>query len=385
MQLSYWEPNSGLPWENVSFQRTMINVLDNADLTAVSADGTNFISFSHSGVTVSFIGPGFAQAPGEAPTGGIYNILLDGPNPSNEFIELFGNTPFQFPDQPIFQIEALFAAIAGGQSAADKLQAVKALITAEVDITGTSHHDLIDGFSGRDLILANDGNDTVYGCDGNDSIDGGGGNDVLHGNNGKDLVIGGQGADILYGNLGPDRLEGKFGKDTLFGNEGRDKLFGGDGADILNGNQGADILGGGFGADTLRGGDGSDTLRGGFGNDTLFGGRGKDLLDVEWGVDILTGGPGADIFQFRPWSGSTNDPTFLSGVIKDFQLGQDRLVFFPKAGDNMNVAVLSAPGQSTQILATSVDNGEEISVTLEGLELTEAELQGSIFQTLQML
>jgi serralysin len=120
--------------------------------------------------------------------------------------------------------------------------------------------------------------------------------------------------DTLIGNLGKDVTYGTIGNDKLSGNDNANKIYGSLGNDTLDGNKGDDILEGGPGNDRLYGDEGKDKLSGGSGDDILTGGRGSD---------VLVGGDGYDQFVFKGGDSSSSD----YDVIKDFQVGTDKLVF----------------------------------------------------------
>ncbi|MBW4626666.1 MAG: hypothetical protein KME49_14495 [Brasilonema octagenarum HA4186-MV1] len=120
--------------------------------------------------------------------------------------------------------------------------------------------------------------------------------------------------DTLIGNLGKDVTYGTIGDDKLSGSDGASKIYGSLGNDTLDGNKGDDILEGGPGNDRLYGDAGNDKLSGGSGDDILTGGRGSD---------VLVGGDGYDQFVFKGGDNSSSD----YDIIKDFQVGTDKLVF----------------------------------------------------------
>jgi Ca2+-binding RTX toxin-like protein len=83
--------------------------------------------------------------------------------------------------------------------------------------------------------------------------------------------------ETIDGNDGDNTLSGRGGADELSSDLGNDTLIGGGGDDLLNG---------GFGDDVLIGGDGGDTLYGGDGNDAFTGGGGADLFDFIFGNGV---------------------------------------------------------------------------------------------------
>ncbi|MAW08301.1 MAG: alkaline metalloproteinase [Halobacteriovoraceae bacterium] len=100
---------------------------------------------------------------------------------------------------------------------------------------------------------------------------------------------------------------------------GNDTVIGNDADNLLWGDNGRDRLYGGGGTDSLFGGSGRDRLFGGAMDDRLRGQKGKDYLDSGEGDDVMIGGGGADEFFY----GFGHD----QDTIRDFTLGQDRLVF----------------------------------------------------------
>ncbi|KAB8333291.1 calcium-binding protein [Scytonema tolypothrichoides VB-61278] len=127
--------------------------------------------------------------------------------------------------------------------------------------------------------------------------------------------------DTLIDNLGKDVIYGTIEDDKLRGSNSANKIYGSLGDDSLDGNKGDDILEGGPGNDRLYGDEGDDKLSGGSGDDILIGGRGSD---------VLVGGDGYDQFVFKGSDSSKND----YDVIKDFQVGTDKLVF--QNGNNLS-------------------------------------------------
>lgn len=136
---------------------------------------------------------------------------------------------------------------------------------------------------------------------------------------GNDTVIGNETNNVIWGDNGRDQLFGQDGDDTLYGGAQADKLYGDEGADLLKGAGGRDLLIGGAGTDLLIGGGGQDRLYGGALDDRLLGQNGDDYLDSGEGNDVMFGGAGADMFFY----GFGHD----QDIIRDFSLGEDKLVF----------------------------------------------------------
>lgn len=113
--------------------------------------------------------------------------------------------------------------------------------------TGNSLDNKIEGTSGDNILKGESGNDKIYGKDGNDIIIGDSSiltNEDLQGlknsnqeinivyfeseNDGNDYLNGGAGNDLLVGGGGNDILVGGNDKDTLYGGSGNDLLIAGD-------------------------------------------------------------------------------------------------------------------------------------------------------------
>lgn len=174
--------------------------------------------------------------------------------------------------------------------------------------------------SGNDSVEGGVQSDFCYGGPGNDSLVGYAGDDMLFGGSGQDFLSGGLGTDLLDGGDDDDQLSGGEDNDTLTGGAGNDSLVGDAGDDELFGGLGQDFLAGGVGRDILDGGADDDELSGGDGRDTLVGGAGADRLNGGLGKDLLRGGSGADDFVW-------DSPDQGGDKVRDFQSGQDRLLF----------------------------------------------------------
>ena len=181
------------------------------------------------------------------------------------------------------------------------------------EIEGSNASELLIGNGDRNILYGYQGNDTLIGAYDDDWLNGGANEDELLGNQGNDTLIGGAGNDILKGAIGDDWLNGGMGADYLFGHLGNDTLQGGMDTDILHG---------GSGDDFISANEGNDFLSGGDGNDILIGGGGRD---------ILKGGAGNDVFVIQDVAEGEHD------VIKDFELGVDRLNLSQFSHEDINV------------------------------------------------
>ncbi|SMO93958.1 Calx-beta domain-containing protein [Paracoccus laeviglucosivorans] len=201
--------------------------------------------------------------------------------------------------------------------------------TGNINGTGNSLANILQGNAGRNVLTGGYGNDTYILGAGDTAVERvTAGYDTVQSNVSQVLganiealqLLGiananGTGnalANRLIGNSGNNVLDGMAGNDVLLGGLGNDALRGGDGADILQGGAGADLLSGGNGADNLQGGAGRDNLQGGMGSDTLVGGT---------EADVLTGGADRDVFVFNMAAESRLG--LGRDRIADFQVGVD--------------------------------------------------------------
>ena len=165
--------------------------------------------------------------------------------------------------------------------------------------------------------------------------------------------------DILAGDERANRLSGGAGNDTLYGGPGggdsnKDTMFGGTGNDNLFGGKGDDKLYGDSGNDTLKGGPDDDALKGGSGTDTLDGGDDDDILDGDSGDDILTGGDGEDIFRFSEGDGDDDITDFSTSRSDGDRID---LTDFEDV-DSMNDLDIKQRGDDTRIDLDEHDGGE---------------------------
>lgn len=236
-----------------------------------------------------------------------------------------------------------------------------------------------DNISGHNIrfLYGDDGNDTLYA---GGWVYGGAGNDVIrsdtyaYGGLGDDTVVAVKSA---YGDSGNDHVTSL---DSAFGDDGDDFVSGDLYAEGGNGNDHVQSLhgqaDGGAGDDTVIGydaaigGEGNDIvsvtsigsgneLYGNGGNDRLYGGPGDDLLVGGAGKDYLTGGAGNDVFRFDRGdlglSQSTRD------VIKDFQVGQDKIDLSAYAGASIKIV----DGSVYDRVEIDVDGNHKIDYLIE--------------------
>ena len=271
------------------------------------------------------------------------------------------------------------------------VEALQHLYGTSVDVSGWSYairsgvftlragdgDDMVMGIAGRNDLKGAKGADTIIGREKADSLNGGAGDDVVAGFGGADRISGGSGNDRLFGGSANDRdfaantLKGGPGQDTLFGGNGGDTLLGGAGNDRLFANRGE---GKDYNENTLRGGNGDDRLTGGEGGDTLVGGRGNDILKGGAGWDVLKGGAGRD--QLTGGANRDRDTFAFSkadigdqDVIRDFELGIDRLDFTAIRFDLEDVRIRAANSGANAVL--KVEGIDGFSIKLIGQDAAE--------------
>ncbi|MFM5981042.1 MAG: bluetail domain-containing putative surface protein, partial [Sphaerospermopsis kisseleviana] len=206
-------------------------------------------------------------------------------------------------------------------------------------LTGTAN---IDG-------TGKTGNNTLNGGDGNNTLDGGNGNDTLDGGAGTDTLIGGLGNDTYTVDTTTDTI-------TENANEGTDTIQSSVTFTIASLTHIEHLTLTGTANIDGTGNDANNTLTGNTGNNILVGGDGDDLLTGGTGKDTLTGGVGVDRFDYRNLADSVfNNNSF--DVITDFNAnaGNDLFVVATtlSAFNNVGtVATLDATG-ITGLLTTT--------------------------------
>lgn len=153
---------------------------------------------------------------------------------------------------------------------------------------------------------------------------------------GDDIAHAAEGAGAMTWRMGSgdDSAYGGGGDDTIYGGRGDDQLEGGDGDDALNGGRGADVIVGQAGENLMRGALGNDVILGGEDNDTLKGDAGHDVLVGSGGRDLMQGGADSDAFVFL--LGGTEQIDGWTGVILDFEQGEDKLWMSPTGNSTYN-------------------------------------------------
>jgi Ca2+-binding RTX toxin-like protein len=279
---------------------------------------------------------------------------------------------------------------------------------ADIDATGSSQADWIEGNSGINLIQGLGGNDVLYGGAGDDVLRGGSGNDQTFDTTGFNTYLYGRGdgSDYLqmYGRIQLDSgilpidvdlvsiagtYELRFGGGDLISTSyamrvdfadgsswsqqdfaGRARVIGTDwndvytgtvGDDTFDGLGGDDSIDGLAGNDTLSGGDGNDWIYGRAGNDTLQGGNGDDQIQGEDGNDTISGGAGYDLLLGGAGNDSVNSgpgapgatPDVLTGGLGDDLLtgsGAGEYFTFKKGDGNDVIDTHAAAGTASGVL-----------------------------------
>ena len=235
---------------------------------------------------------------------------------------------------------------------------------------------VINGTSGPDVIARGEVNEAgeLFDLSGDDFIAGWSGADFLAGDLGADIIYGVEGGDVIYGDVaeevvsqsgpwlgGADKLYGQNGNDVIYGGLARDILDGGSGDDRLTGDGVSWVsersleypLGSG---DVIRGEDGNDRIEGGVGADTLYGGAGADTFLYQYFFKVSEYGYEEDIFDTGVGAGNRD-------VIKDFEVGVDKISFEPSFND----------------LEITIDNYKPgwamIKIDMDGDTKTDAQIQ----------
>jgi len=208
--------------------------------------------------------------------------------------------------------------------------------TADVNGTGTSAANHLEGNSGANTLDGSSGDDTLEGYAGNDHLIGGSGSDQLFGGDGDDTLDGGSGADVMTGGIGNDAYIVDHAGDVIVettGN-GTDSLTVNVNNYVLSSTADIENITLGKKATTFTASDTDNTITGTTAADHIHGGGGNDILHGGLGADHLWGDAGADVFTFDAGTSATRD------YVEDFSFTD---------GDKLDIsAILSGytPGTS---------------------------------------
>ncbi len=248
--------------------------------------------------------------------------------------------------------------------------------TDNLNGTGNSLNNTINGNDGKNVLLGNDGNDRLIGGAGDDTLRGGAGNDILTGGLGVDDMDGGEDADTYYVGTG-DKVHdsGVNGIDRVISLAGWTGTTG-DGIERIDtlssknvsliGNELGNFIYGGEGADIIKGLAGSDTLYGGSGADRLEGGADRDFLYGQGGADrfiFKNGDAGATATTYdiiKDFSGAEGDLIDIDAITKRLTDGQyaERTVANDAYGTAYNAAVAAmADGDHVAVFVAGTTNG----------------------------
>ena len=233
-----------------------------------------------------------------------------------------------------------------------------------LNLTGSSFDETLNGNKGNNQIKASDGDDRVYAGKGADIVKLGAGNDYVRVGGGNESFDGGSGKDYISYYSSPEGVTLNLTKDTASGSwasddtikdfesasgsrTGNDNITGTSGSNTIKTYGGNDRVYDKKGNDKVELGSGNDYVRVGDGKDNFDGGSGKDYIsyyDSTGGVELdlsknLTSGSWASndtINNFESASGSKmGDDRLLgtsgSNTLKSYG-GDDRL--YGRSGDD---------------------------------------------------
>jgi len=243
---------------------------------------------------------------------------------------------------------------------------------ANLNGTGNTLDNTVNGNRGANRLSGGDGNDTLIGGKGNDILDGGNGNDTLIGG----LDVRQQGEDVLD----TDVMTGGAGDDTYYVNQSTDTTVEGVGGGsdtvfvvtdrfdttsytLASNCENLEFLGkvaiNGIGNDldnTIQGNAANNNLEGKGGDDTLQGGAGIDTLTGDGGNDFLVGGDGDDQFIYVTDGAAFTTAAIGKDTLTDFDRSSDHIVL-SRATFGLNS--LAGSGFSLDSEFDSVSNDED--------------------------
>ncbi|ESQ89092.1 hypothetical protein ABAC460_13565 [Asticcacaulis sp. AC460] len=142
--------------------------------------------------------------------------------------------------------------------------------TADINGTGNSLSNALNGNDGTNVLAGGQGNDTYLVQNVGDTV----------------VESAGEGDDIVYSHVDFDAGSSAVERIVLAGTADND-AFGNDLSNGIQGNIGANLLEGRAGTDLIEGDAGNDTLDGGAGADTMRGGSGDDVYIVDSLNDVV--------------------------------------------------------------------------------------------------
>ena len=301
-------------------------------------------------------------------TGGASSDDLDGKLGADAMIGGLGNDTYRVDDagDTVTETSALAAEIDIVLSTVSfelgsNLENLSLTGPSDIDGTGNSLANTINGNNGINVLSGAAGNDTLIGNAGNDTLDGGPGNDTLNGllNGGVDALIGGTGNDTYIVGTGdtvsetstePTEIDTVSASISYTLGANLENL-------VLTGISNVDGTGNTL-ANTITGNDAANQLTGAAGNDAITGGGGEDVLIGGTGVDTLTGGSGADQFVIT-FTAAANDET-----VTDFVAATDEMAF------DMSVMQIGNGDTTVTGTATSVAWASSLELVIDTSTLT---------------
>ena len=197
------------------------------------------------------------------------------------FIDMVGDLAFETTNDILGGVDTVNSSISHTLNFA--LENLNLTGIGNINGTGNSNNNVINGTTGANTLIGGVGNDTLFGGNGNDVLDGGTGADAMNGGNNNDIYFVDDIGDAVFETTN-DVLGGV---DTVNSTVSHTLNFT---LENLNLTGVASINGTGNGNNNvINGTTGANTLMGDAGNDILFGDDGNDVLDGGTGLDTMNG------------------------------------------------------------------------------------------------
>lgn len=321
-------------------------------------------------------------------SGGAGNDVLDGGTGADMMAGGTGDDTYYIDDANDVVVEnagqgndTLNSSISLTAIQAANIEVINLTGTDNLNATGDSGNNTINGNSGDNVLDGAVGNDTLNGNDGNDTLLGGAGSDSLNGSSGNDVLDGGIGADSMAGGAGDDTYYVDDAGDVVVENagEGNDTIYSsvsltaaqtagveqviltGNGNINVTGDAGDNTLTGNSGNNVLDGGAGNDTFFGGAGNDTILGGTGDDTVSgynlATDGADQINLGSGNDVVNLSATGSTQIRLTFTSSEVGNGNANDSNTLANQDGGLAVRIQAEDNAGVLTGVIGRADDEG----------------------------